>query len=104
MFRTPANNSAVNPTVIEQNLFKDNTAAGPNSGTGIYADQFTAGIRLVYEEFVKALASQGVQRIEPKIGEEFTPGRHEAVMSRTDHRDVAAHGDSVGSFRVAIRG
>lgn len=44
------------------------------------ADQFVAGIGLVYDELLKALAAQGVQRIEPKIGEEFTPGRHEAMM------------------------
>jgi molecular chaperone GrpE len=46
----------------------------------ITADQFAAGIRLVYDELLKALAAQSIQRIEPKIGEEFTPGRHEAMM------------------------
>src|SRR4029078_4167056 len=39
-----SNSSAVNQTVIEKNLFKDNTNSGAASGHGIYADQFTAGV------------------------------------------------------------
>ena len=35
---------------------------------------------VVLDRLLKALAAQGVQRIEPKVGEEFTPGLHEAVM------------------------
>jgi Ca2+-binding RTX toxin-like protein len=31
------------PAVILQNLFRNNNVAGPNSGQGIYTDQFTAG-------------------------------------------------------------
>jgi hypothetical protein len=38
-----SNSSAVNQTVIEQNLFRNNTNAGAASGHSIYADQFTAG-------------------------------------------------------------
>lgn len=41
-----ANNSAVQQTLIERNLFKDNTQSGSASGTSIYADNFTAGTNL----------------------------------------------------------
>jgi parallel beta-helix repeat protein len=41
-----ANNSNVNQTIIERNLFLDNTAAGPNSGSDIYADHITGGTGL----------------------------------------------------------
>lgn len=39
-----ANTSAINPVVIERNLFRDNTNPGAASGHGIYADEFTSGI------------------------------------------------------------
>jgi parallel beta-helix repeat protein len=41
-----ANNSAVRQTQIIQNLFRDNTIAGPSSGSSIYADEFTTGTNL----------------------------------------------------------
>lgn len=37
-------------------------------------------VRIVRDEFKKALAAQGVERIEPAKGEVFDPHRHEAVM------------------------
>jgi uncharacterized repeat protein (TIGR01451 family) len=37
------NNSAVNQTVIERNLFRDNDRVGPAGGNGIYTDEFVAG-------------------------------------------------------------
>ena len=42
--------------------------------------QLLDAIRIVRDEFNKALASQGVERIEPVQGEAFDPHRHEAVM------------------------
>jgi len=36
-------------------------------------------VRIVRDEFSKALASQGVERIEPATGEAFDPHRHQAV-------------------------
>ena len=48
-------------------------ADNPQAGT------IRAGVQLVADEFLKALAGHGVQRIEVKPGDEFTPGRHEAV-------------------------
>ncbi len=42
--------------------------------------QLLAAVSIVRDEFNKALAAQGVERIEPKKGEPFDPHRHEAVM------------------------
>ncbi|MFO0819773.1 MAG: right-handed parallel beta-helix repeat-containing protein [Pirellulales bacterium] len=39
-----SNNSSSNQTVISQNLFKDNTLAGPASGHDIYVDEYTGGV------------------------------------------------------------
>lgn len=42
--------------------------------------QLLEAIRIVRDEFSKALNTQGVERIEPSPGEAFDPHRHEAVM------------------------
>lgn len=42
--------------------------------------QLLDGVRIVYQEIMKALGGQGVERIEPVAGEPFDPHRHEAVM------------------------
>ncbi|QDU71173.1 nucleotide exchange factor GrpE [Mucisphaera calidilacus] len=39
-----------------------------------------AGVGLVRDEFMKALASMGVERIEAQPGDPFDPSRHEAMM------------------------
>jgi Ca2+-binding RTX toxin-like protein len=39
-----SNNSPSNQTVISQNLFRDNTLAGPGSGHDIYVDEYTGGV------------------------------------------------------------
>ncbi len=43
-------------------------------------EQLIGGVRIVHDDLLKALQSQGVKRIEPLIGDEFDPNRHEAVM------------------------
>ncbi len=43
-------------------------------------EQLIGGVRIVHDDLLKALQSQGVERIEPLIGDEFDPNRHEAVM------------------------
>lgn len=43
-------------------------------------DQLLRAVGIIRDEFNKALASQGVERIEPAKGEPFDPHRHEAVM------------------------
>jgi len=42
----PANNSAINQTLITKNLFQNNTNPGPSSGHHIYADEYTASTNL----------------------------------------------------------
>lgn len=36
-------------------------------------------VKIVRDEFSRALVAQGVERIEPKVGEAFDPHRHQAV-------------------------
>ena len=43
-------------------------------------EQLMQAVKLVRDEFTKALASQGVERIAPEQGEPFDPHKHEAVM------------------------
>jgi len=38
------------------------------------------GVRMVRDEMIKALAGQGVVRIEVQPGDEFDPNRHEALL------------------------
>jgi molecular chaperone GrpE len=42
--------------------------------------QLLDGVRIVRDELIKALEGQGVERIQPAVGEEFDPNRHEAVL------------------------
>lgn len=42
-------------------------------------------VRIVRDEFGRALVAQGVERIEPKVGDAFDPHRHQAVK----HEQVA---------------
>ncbi len=48
----------------------------------VASDQILAGVQLVRDEFDKVLAEQGVDRIEPSIGDEFDPTRHEAMLKQ----------------------
>ncbi len=43
-------------------------------------EQLIGGVRIVHDDLLNALQSQGVERIEPVIGDEFDPNRHEAMM------------------------
>jgi molecular chaperone GrpE len=38
------------------------------------------GLHMLRDELAKGLEKVGVERIDPKVGEEFQPGIHEAVM------------------------
>lgn len=46
------------------------------------AEQIIAGVKVIREELLKALAQRGVGVIAPKPNDEFNPGRHEAVMQQ----------------------
>ena len=41
-----ANDTATNPAIIRNNVFRNNNQPGPVSGTGIYSDQFVSGGQL----------------------------------------------------------
>lgn len=53
------------------------------------AESVIGGVRLIREEFLKALQVHGVGQLSPAPGDEFTPGRHEAVMQQP-HDALAA--------------
>lgn len=46
------------------------------------AEQIVGGVRVIRDELLKALQMQGVGVINPGPGEEFVPGRHEAIMQQ----------------------
>jgi molecular chaperone GrpE len=49
---------------------------------GMSAEQFAEGVTLARAEFMKVLGDLGVQRIDPEVGEEFNPLRHEAMLKQ----------------------
>ncbi len=61
------------------------------------AEAVLSGIRLIREEFIKVLGAHGVSLINPVRGEEFVPGRHEAVM--TQHLDDVEPGRIVSTLQ-----
>lgn len=46
------------------------------------AEPVLAGMRVIRDELLKALAQHGVSLIQPRPNDDFEPGRHEAVMQR----------------------
>ena len=49
---------------------------------GMTAEQFAQGVTLARDEFMKVLGELGVDRIEPSVGDEFNPLRHEAMLKQ----------------------
>jgi molecular chaperone GrpE len=49
---------------------------------GEQGEQVLAGVRVIREELLKALARHGVALIQPQPNDPFQPGRHEAVLQR----------------------
>ena len=47
---------------------------------GMTLEQAMQGLHMLRDELGKGLEKVGVERIDPKVGEEFQPGIHEAVM------------------------
>lgn len=47
-------------------------------------ESVVGGVQLIRDEILKALQGHGVGVVNPERGEEFTPGRHEAVMQQKD--------------------
>ena len=46
------------------------------------AAQVIDGVRLIRDEFLRMLSSYGVTPIDPKVGDEFNPGDHAAMMQQ----------------------
>ena len=61
---------------------------------GLSAEQAVQALGMLREELARSLEKVGVERIDPKVGEEFQPGIHEAVM-RQAVDGVAANGVSM---------
>lgn len=47
--------------------------------SSLNVEQLIGGVKIVRDELSKALEQHGVTRLEPEIGSEFDPNRHEAV-------------------------
>ena len=46
------------------------------------AQQFAQGVQLARDEFIKTLEDLGAKIIEPSVGDEFDPQRHEAMLQQ----------------------
>lgn len=55
------------------------------------AEQVLSGVRVIREELLKVLAAHGVALISPAKNDEFTPGRHEAIMQQPDPDTKPGH-------------
>ncbi len=58
------------------------------------AEQFAQGVQLAREEFMKVLTDLGVCRIDPEVGDEFDPQRHEAMLQQP--------GDGIDSGHITM--
>ncbi len=54
-------------------------ALGQNA-QDLTVEQLIGGVKMVRDELVKALQLSGLERIDPKPGDEFDPNQHEAMM------------------------
>jgi len=55
------------------------------------AEQFAEGVRLARDEFMKVLSDLGVHRIDPEVGDEFDPLRHEAMLQQAAEGIESGH-------------
>lgn len=54
-------------------------------------DQVIAGVRVIRDELLKALANQNVTLVQPQPGDEFDPMRHEAMMRQPSDQIEPGH-------------
>jgi molecular chaperone GrpE len=64
---------------------------------GLTAEQATQALGMLREELARSLEKVGVERIDPKVGDAFDPGVHEAVMKQ------AVEGVSPGCVSMAFQ-
>ena len=63
-------------------------------------DQVVTGVRMVRDELLRAFASRGVEELVAATGDEFEPGRHEAIgMMPPEHVEGDA---AAGSVAVTV--
>lgn len=48
----------------------------------VTAEQIVSGVKVIREELLRVLQQQGLKIINPKPGDEFVPGIHEAIMQQ----------------------
>lgn len=46
------------------------------------AEQILDGVKVIRDEFLRVLSNLGVTTIAPSVGDEFEPGKHEAIMQQ----------------------
>ena len=68
--------------------------------TATSVDQVVTGVRMVREEIVRALGSQGVAEITAPTGTEFEPGQHEAIG--TIPADQVEGSPEAGSIAITV--
>lgn len=57
----------------------------------ITVEQLAGGVRIVRDELAKALATHGVERIQPEPGDEFDPNHHEAMLRQPSDEIAPNH-------------
>lgn len=63
----------------------------------VTAEQIAAGVKVIREELLRTLQQQGLSVINPKPGDEFVPGIHEAIMQQK--ADGIGPGKVVATFQ-----
>lgn len=64
----------------------------------VTAEQIAAGVKVIREELLRTLQQQGLSVINPKPGDEFVPGIHEAIMQQK--ADGIGPGKVVATFQA----
>jgi molecular chaperone GrpE len=54
-------------------------------------EQLVAGMRVIRDELLRSVGRFGVVVISPAVGEEFQPGRHEAIMQKAEEGVEPGH-------------
>lgn len=64
----------------------------------VTAEQLIGGVKVIREELIRVLQLHGVGIVNPKPGEDFVPGIHEAIMQQQS--DGIAPGKVVATFQA----
>lgn len=66
--------------------------------TKVTAEQLIGGVKVIREELIRVLQLHGVGIVNPKPGDDFVPGIHEAIMQQ--HAEGIAPGKVVATFQA----